>query len=104
MLDKQVEENLNFSFKLASSSSHEFVTIEHLLLSLLQNDKALEVFNVLDADVKTLEEKLTKFIKETTPLIDNSNNNLSNCYILFYKLIIRSGFKRLHVRFNPSSH
>ena len=59
MLDKQVEENLNFSFKLASSSSHEFVTIEHLLLSLLQNDKALEVFNFLDEYIKNLEEILT---------------------------------------------
>ena len=75
MLDKQVEENLNFSFKLASTSSHEFVTVEHLLLSLLQNDSALEVFNSLDTNVKSLEEKLTKFIKETTPLIDSSNNN-----------------------------
>ena len=72
MLDKQVEENLNFSFKLASTSSHEFVTVEHLLLSLLQNDSALEVFNSLDTNVKSLEDKLTKFIKETTPLIDLS--------------------------------
>ena len=92
MLDKQVEENLNFSFKLASSSSHEFVTIEHLLLSLLQNDKALEVFNVLDADVKTLEEKLTKFIKETTPLIDNSNNNEIQPTLGFQRVLQRAVF------------
>ena len=92
MLDKQVEENLNFSFKLASSSSHEFVTIEHLLLSLLQNDKALEVFNFLDADVKTLEEKLTKFIKETTPLIDNSNNNEIQPTLGFQRVLQRAIF------------
>ena len=92
MLDKQVEENLNFSFKLASSSSHEFVTIEHLLLSLLQNDKALEVFNFLDADVKTLEEKLTKFIKETTPLIDNSNNNEIQPTLGFQRVLQRAVF------------
>ena len=92
MLDKQVEENLNFSFKLASSSSHEFVTIEHLLLSLLQNDKALEVFNFLDADIKTLEEKLTKFIKETTPLIDNSNNNEIQPTLGFQRVLQRAVF------------
>ncbi len=92
MLDKQVEENLNFSFKLASSSSHEFVTIEHLLLSLLQNDKALEVFNFLDADVKTLEEKLTKFIKETTPLIDNSNNSEIQPTLGFQRVLQRAVF------------
>tara|TARA_B100001029_G_scaffold167378_1_gene160520 strand:+ start:207 stop:2465 length:2259 start_codon:yes stop_codon:yes gene_type:complete len=92
MLDKQVEENLNFSFKLASSSSHEFVTLEHLLLSLLQNDKALEVFNFLDADVKTLEEKLTKFIKETTPLIDNSNNNEIQPTLGFQRVLQRAVF------------
>ncbi len=92
MLDKQVEENLNFSFKLASSSSHEFVTIEHLLLSLFQNDKALEVFNFLDADVKTLEEKLTKFIKETTPLIDNSNNNEIQPTLGFQRVLQRAVF------------
>ena len=92
MLDKQVEENLNFSFKLASTSSHEFVTLEHLLLSLLQNDRALEVFNSLDANVKSLEEKLTKFIKETTPLIDSSNNNEIQPTLGFQRVLQRAVF------------
>ena len=92
MLDKQVEENLNFSFKLASTSSHEFVTVEHLLLSLLQNDSALEVFNSLDTNVKSLEEKLTKFIKETTPLIDSSNNNEIQPTLGFQRVLQRAVF------------
>ena len=77
---------------MASTSSHEFVTVEHLLLSLLQNDSALEVFNSLDTNVKSLEEKLTKFIKETTPLIDSSNNNEIQPTIGFQRVLQRAVF------------
>ena len=92
MLDKQVEENLNNSFKLASSSSHEFVTTEHLLLSLLQNDKTLEVLKFHNANVESLEKKLQIFIKETTPLIDINNKSEIQPTLGFQRVLQRAVF------------
>ena len=43
MIDKELEENLNEAFKVAHNQDHEFVTVEHLLLSLLKNSDALDL-------------------------------------------------------------
>ena len=43
MIDKELEQNLNDAFQLAHGQSHEFVTVEHLLLSLLDNSDALDL-------------------------------------------------------------
>ena len=54
MLDSELEKNLNDAFKLAHKKKHEFVTVEHLFLSLLDNNEALEVLNYCSADVEAL--------------------------------------------------
>ena len=45
MLSKDLEVTLNLAFKEARSKRHEFMTVEHLLLALLDNSVAVGVLN-----------------------------------------------------------
>ena len=69
MLSKDLELTLNNAFKEARSKRHEFMTVEHLLLALLDNNAAAEVLNACAADITQLRRDLTEFIDSTTPLI-----------------------------------
>ena len=69
MLDRELEKTLSEAFNQASHNRHEFITVEHLLLALLDNTAALEVLTSCEADVANLRLKLEVFITETTPLL-----------------------------------
>ena len=69
MLSKELELTLNFAFKEARDKRHEFMTVEHLLLALLDNVSAANVLQACGADIEELRRELIIFIDETTPLI-----------------------------------
>lgn len=69
MLNKELEFTLNLAFKEAKEKRHEFMTVEHLLLSLLDNPSAGNVLQACDANIETLRRDLMEFIDETTPRI-----------------------------------
>ncbi|MGL5743114.1 MAG: ATP-dependent Clp protease ATP-binding subunit ClpA [Legionella sp.] len=69
MLNKELEFTLNLAFKEAKEKRHEFMTVEHLLLSLLDNPAAGSVLQACDANVEALRRDLIEFIDETTPRI-----------------------------------
>lgn len=69
MLNKELEFTLNLAFKEAKEKRHEFMTVEHLLLSLLDNPAAGNVLQACDANVDALRRDLIEFIDETTPRI-----------------------------------
>lgn len=69
MLSKDLEVTLNHAFKGARSKRHEFMTVEHLLLALLDNEAASNVLNACVADLTKLRRQLAEFIDSTTPLI-----------------------------------
>lgn len=70
MLSKELEIALNYVFDDARERHHEAVTVEHLLLALLQkNTQAVTVLQGCGADLKQLEKDLDKYITATTPLI-----------------------------------
>ena len=69
MLNRDLEITLNLAFKDARNKRHEFMTVEHLLLALLDNQAAIEVLNACGADLERLRRELTEFIDSTTPLI-----------------------------------
>jgi ATP-dependent Clp protease ATP-binding subunit ClpA len=73
MLSKELEFTLNLAFKEARSKRHEFMTVEHLLLSLLDNSSAVSVLRACGSDIERLRVDLLNFIDETTPLIDLSD-------------------------------
>lgn len=69
MLNKDLELTLNAAFREARTRRHEFMTVEHLLLALLDNPSAGEALNACGVDMGALKVELSEFIDETTPVI-----------------------------------
>ncbi len=69
MLSKELENTLNLTFKNARDKQHEFMTVEHLLLSLLDNTTVFEILKACRGNIENLRLNLVAFIDETTPLI-----------------------------------
>ncbi|MCQ8876602.1 ATP-dependent Clp protease ATP-binding subunit ClpA [Pseudoalteromonas shioyasakiensis] len=69
MLNKDLELTLNAAFREARTRRHEFMTVEHLLLALLDNPSASEALNACAIDMAALKTELSEFIDETTPVI-----------------------------------
>ncbi|WP_318477954.1 ATP-dependent Clp protease ATP-binding subunit ClpA [Photobacterium leiognathi] len=69
MLNKELEASLNGAFARAREKRHEFMTVEHLLLALLENVAAQEALLACRADLDQLRRELDSFIEQTTPLI-----------------------------------
>lgn len=94
MLDKELEYTLNSSFKDARSKRHEFVTVEHLLLALLDNTSALEVLKACGANINRLRTNLTEFIDRTTPIIPlNVHDRDTQPTLGFQRVIQRAVFQ-----------
>ncbi|KOR33436.1 hypothetical protein TI05_01100, partial [Achromatium sp. WMS3] len=74
MLDKDLEHTLNDAFRKARKQHHEYMTVEHLLLSLLNNVSATKVLQACGADLERLRADITAFIAQTTPIIPHNNN------------------------------
>jgi len=72
MLSKELEFCLNAAFKEARAQRHEFITVEHLLLALLDVPQVMEVLKACGAGVDGLRRELSDYIRETTPLMDSS--------------------------------
>ena len=69
MLNRELEVTLNLAFKDARTKRHEFMTVEHLLLALLDNGAAATVLRACGANMDKLRQDLREFIDSTTPLI-----------------------------------
>jgi len=69
MLSKDLEFSINLAFREARERRHEFMTVEHLLLALLDNSAAVEVLKSCGADIDKLKRELQNFIKESTPVL-----------------------------------
>ena len=70
MLSKELEFCLNTAFKEARTQRHEFITVEHLLLALLDVPSVVEVLKACGSGVDNLRRELSDYIRETTPLVD----------------------------------
>jgi len=94
MLDKELEYTLNTAFKEARNKRHEFVTVEHLLLALLDNSSALEVLKACGANISRLRSNLTEFIDRTTPVIPlNVHDRDTQPTLGFQRVIQRAVFQ-----------
>lgn len=69
MLNKDLEHTLNEAFRGARAKRHEFMTVEHLLLALLDNNEAIRVLKACGADIGSMRGDLVEFVDATTPLI-----------------------------------
>ena len=92
MLDNELEKNLNDAFKLAYKKKHEFVTVEHLFLSLLENKEAVNVLNYFGADLKGLKGNLESFISKTTPRVNEEEEQEIKPTLGFQRVLQRAVF------------
>ena len=69
MLNRELEQTLNEAFQSARAKRHEFMTVEHLLLALLDNEAANTVLNACGANLNLLRKDLSDFVESTTPII-----------------------------------
>lgn len=73
MLDKELEQTLNSAFKIARDKRHEFMTVEHLLLALIDNGAASSVLAACGVVLENLQKELEDFVDTTTPLIPDGD-------------------------------
>lgn len=69
MMSKELKFSLNQAFERAREKRHEYITVEHLLLSLLDTPSAAIVLRACGAEPNRLRLEVSEFIEETTPLV-----------------------------------
>ena len=89
MLNKELESSLNGAFARAREKRHEFMTVEHLLLALLENDAAKEALLACQADLDALRNELDIFIDQTTPLIPESDETRETQPTLSFQRVLQ---------------
>jgi ATP-dependent Clp protease ATP-binding subunit ClpA len=92
MLNKELEYTLNNAFRDASDRHHEFMTVEHLLLALLDNSAAASVLNACGADLTQLKKELASFLDETTPVLSSDDSRETQPTLGFQRVLQRAVF------------
>ena len=73
MIAQELEVSLHMAFMEARQKRHEFITVEHLLLALLDNPSASEVLKACVVDIEDLRKTLVEFVAEHTPVVNGEN-------------------------------
>jgi len=92
MFDKELEQTLNDAFKRAREQRHEFMTVEHLLLALLDNNSAARVLRACGANLNTLHNDLIKFIEENSPILEDDDERETQPTLGFQRVLQRAVF------------
>ncbi|MCW8962340.1 MAG: ATP-dependent Clp protease ATP-binding subunit ClpA [Gammaproteobacteria bacterium] len=92
MLNKELEESLNEIFRDAYEHNYEYITLEHLLLALLDNRLSADVLRGCGANMDTLRNELEQFIRETTPLLPESSSMETQPTNAFQRVLQRAVF------------
>ncbi len=90
MIAQELEVSLHMAFVEARQKRHEFITVEHLLLALLDNPSAAEVLRACSANVETLRRELTDFINEHTPTVEGDEEIDTQPTLGFQRVIQRA--------------
>jgi len=92
MLSSELEFCLNEAFRAARDKRHEFMTVEHLLLALLEVPGVIEVLRSCGADVGRLRDELVGFIDETTPRLSEEDEQEVQPTLGFQRVLQRAVF------------
>ena len=90
MIAQELEVSLHMAFVEARQKRHEFITVEHLLLALLDNPTAAEVQRAVGANIDDLRKNLTQFITEHTPIVAGSEDVDTQPTLGFQRVIQRA--------------
>ena len=92
MLSKELEASLNVAFSVARNKRHEYITVEHLLLALLDNSSANTVLKACGADLQRLKNELSEFLEENTPVFSENVNAEVQPTLGFQRVLQRAVF------------
>jgi len=92
MLSKELEVTLNAAFTNAHAKRHEFITVEHLLLALLDNVTTIPILIACGCNVNALRAELTRFIDETISLIPEGIQRETQPTLGFQRVLQRAVF------------
>ncbi|MBM3379722.1 MAG: ATP-dependent Clp protease ATP-binding subunit ClpA [Betaproteobacteria bacterium] len=90
MIAQELEVSLHMAFVEARQQRHEFITVEHLLLALLDNPSAAEVLRACAANIDDLRRNLGGFIKENTPVVPGNDDIDTQPTLGFQRVIQRA--------------
>jgi ATP-dependent Clp protease ATP-binding subunit ClpA len=90
MIAQELEVSLHMAFVEARQQRHEFITVEHLLLALLDNPSAAEVLRACAANIEDLRRNLSGFIKENTPIVPGTEDIDTQPTLGFQRVIQRA--------------
>src|SRR6187431_3787919 len=90
MIAQELEVSLHMAFVEARQQRHEFITVEHLLLALLDNPSAAEVLRACSANLDDLRKSLLGFIKENTPTVGGTDEVDTQPTLGFQRVIQRA--------------
>jgi ATP-dependent Clp protease ATP-binding subunit ClpA len=90
MIAQELEVSLHMAFVEARQKRHEFITVEHLLLTLLDNPSAAEVLRACAADIEELRRELNEFIDQHTPTVAGSDEIDTQPTLGFQRVIQRA--------------
>ncbi len=90
MIAQELEVSLHMAFVDARQKRHEFITVEHLLLALLDNPSAAEVLRACAVDMEGLRKELTAFISDHTPTVSGTDEIDTQPTLGFQRVIQRA--------------
>jgi ATP-dependent Clp protease ATP-binding subunit ClpA len=90
MIAQELEVSLHMAFVEARQQRHEFITVEHLLMALLDNPSAAEVLRACSANIDELRKSLAQFIKENTPTVGGAEEVDTQPTLGFQRVIQRA--------------
>ncbi|MCW8957337.1 MAG: AAA family ATPase, partial [Gammaproteobacteria bacterium] len=92
MLSKELEASLNVAFNEARNKRHEYITVEHLLLALLDNSSASSVLRACGADLLRLKNELAMYLDENTPVFNDALDGEVQPTLGFQRVLQRAVF------------
>jgi ATP-dependent Clp protease ATP-binding subunit ClpA len=92
VLSSELEICLNEAFQSAREARHEFMTVEHLLLAIVDTPKVREILRACGADVARLRKDLKDFIDQTTPRLKDDDDREVQPTLGFQRVLQRAVF------------
>ena len=92
MLSRQLEVSLRLAVSMARQKRHEFLTVEHLLLALLDNDSAVNALKACGADIITLRKELEEYVEQHTPKLPENSDQAPHPTESFDRIMQRAIF------------
>ncbi len=90
MIAQELEVSLHMAFVDARQKRHEFITVEHLLLALMDNPSAVDVLRACGADIEALRKELAEFVREHTPMVPGDGDVDTQPTLGFQRVIQRA--------------